>query len=172
MHYKLVERFGPEDGDRWRSYLEWRGLNLTSFDSVDGILRPDLFEPESVEDWHNCVNEDDKLNLITSLDYAKKILDRYDNPALIGVEIELEEEGYVPMDGLLGFDIIDAYCDVSLVTNWGTDEESIINNYVMANGLIGELVPALRIRDSLRKGFSEDSHAEQCEVWAIYRVAI
>ena len=168
MFYKIVERFGPEDGDRWQSYLEWRGLNLTTFDSVDGILRPDLFEPESDEDWHNSVNEPNRLNLITNLGYAKGILDRYDNPVLIGVEIELEE-GYVAKYGLLGFDIIDGYCDVSLVTNWGTDEEGIIDNYVMTNGLIGDLDRALQIRDSLRKEFSEDSHAEDCEVWAIYR---
>jgi hypothetical protein len=169
MYYKIVERFGPEDGDRWQNYLEWRGLNLSSFDSMDGILRPDLFKPESDEDWRNCVNEQFKLNLITNLEYARGILDRYDNSVLVGVEIELQE-GYNPEDGLLGFDIIDSYCDVSLVTNWGTDEESIINNYVMNNGLIGALGRALQIRDLLRKEFSEDSHAENCEVWAVYRV--
>lgn len=169
MYYKIVERFGPQDGEKWQTYLEWRGLNLASFDSVDGILRPDLFEPESDEDWHNCVNENDKLSLITNLDHAARILSRYDNPVLVGVEIDLEE-GYVPKDGLLGFDIIDGYCDVSLVTNWGTDEEGIINNYVMPNGLIRDFNRALQIRNLIRKKFSEDSHAENCEVWGIYSV--
>lgn len=168
MYYKIVRRFCPEEGDRWRGYLEWRGLNLTSFDSVDGILRPDLFEPESDEDWRNCVNANFKLGLITNLGYAKSILERYDNPALIAVEIELEE-GYVPNDGLLGFDIIDGHCNVSLVTNWGTDEEGIVNDHVMPNGLIGDLARALQVRDSLRKRFPEDPHAENCQVWAIYR---
>ena len=61
MYYKIVEKFGPENGDRWERYLDCRGLDLIKFDSVDGVLRPDLFEPESNEDWKNCVNEDFKL---------------------------------------------------------------------------------------------------------------
>ena len=56
-----MEKFGPEDGDKWKRYLDLRGLNLTKFDSVDGILRPDLFAPDSDEDWQHCVNENDKL---------------------------------------------------------------------------------------------------------------
>jgi len=169
MYYKIVEKFGPVDEEKWQSYTEWRGLDLTAFDSVDSILRPDLFLPESKEDWDNCVNEDNKLNLITNLDYARKILGRYEDSVIVGVEIELEE-GYVPGDGFLGYDIIDGYCDISLVTNWGTDEENIISKSVMPNGLIGDLDRALQLRDTLRKEFSEDAHAENCEVWAIYRV--
>lgn len=169
MYYKIVDRFCSQDGEKWHTYLESRGLNLASFDSVDGILRLDLFEPESDEDWHNCVNENYKLSFITNLDYATRILNRYDNSVLVGVEIELEE-GYVPKDRLLGFDIIDGYCDVSLVTNWGTDEEDIINSHVMPNGIICDFSRALQIRNLLRKKFSEDPHAENCDVWAIYSV--
>jgi hypothetical protein len=171
MYYKIVERFGPEHKDKWQSYIQWRGLDLTAFDSVDGILRPDLFMPESKEDWDNCVNEDNKLNLITNLDYARKILGRYEDSVIVGVEIELEE-GYGPEDGFLGYDIIDGYCDISLVTNWGTDEEDLLSEHVMTNGLIGDLNRALQIRDTLRKEFPEDAHAENCEVWAVYRVDV
>lgn len=169
MYYKIIEKFGPEDGDKWRGYLQWRGLDLEKFDSVDSGLRPDRFEPVSNEDWQNCVLEDFKINLITNLGYAKKIIDQYDNSVLIGVDIEIDE-GYQPNENLLGFDIIDVSCGVSLVTNWGTDEEGLFVNDVMPNGLIGSLLRALQIRDTLRKGFSEDSHAENCEVWAIYGV--
>ena len=167
MYYKIVEKFGPDNGDRWRDYLQWRGLNLTSFDSVDGILRPNLFDPESKEDWANCVNENCKLNLITNINYAKFILNQYKNAALVGVNIELDES-YTPREGLLGFDIIDGYCDVSLVTNWGADEAGILNQHIMPNGLIKDLYQALKIRDLLRKDYSNDSHAGSCEVWAIY----
>ena len=169
MYYKVVERFGPDAGDKWQSYLKWRGLNLTSFESVDGILRPDLFEPETKDDWQNCVNADFKLGLITSLAYARTILTRHENATLVGVEIELEA-GYSPKDGLLGFDIIDGYCDVSLITNWGTDEKDDFSEHVMPNGLIGDPTRALQVRNSLRKCYPEDSHAQGCEVWAIYRV--
>jgi hypothetical protein len=171
LYYKIIEKFGPENGEKWQNYLEWRGLELKSFDSVDGILRPDLFIPESKDDWRNCINEDYKLNLITNFDYARNILDRYEEPLIVGVDIELED-GYVPRDGFLGFDIIDGYCDISLVTNWGTDGEDIISKHVMSNGLIEDFDSTLRLRDRLRDDFSEDAHAEACEVWGVYRVAI
>jgi hypothetical protein len=169
MYYKIVEKFGPEDGDKWEGYLEWRGLNLIQFDSVDGILRPDLFTPESKEDWNNCVNEDFKLNLITNLKYANNILKRFDNSVLVGVEIELQDN-YSPKLGILGFDIIDGYCDVSLITNWGNEEKELIDKHVLQNGLIRNLDQAIRIRNILRDQFSEDSHAEACEVWAVYEI--
>ena len=125
--------------------------------------------PESKENWHNCVNEDNKLSFITSLDYARKVLDQHENAIIVGVDVELEE-GYVPGDEFLGFDIIDGYCDISLVTNWGSDEKGLISKYVMTNGLIGDLTRALQIRDTLRSKFPEDPHAGNCTVWGIYKV--
>ena len=74
---------------------------MTCFDSVDGILRPDLFGSRSHEYWANCVNENYKLNLITNSNYARKILHRYHNANLVGVEIGMAE-AYVPNDGLSG----------------------------------------------------------------------
>ncbi len=106
MYYKIVEKFGPEDGDNWKKYIDWRGLSLIKFDSVDGILRPDLFEPDSKDDWQNSVNEDYKLSLITNLEYAKSGQNRYDNSILVGVDIDINE-GYAPGTGFVGFDIID-----------------------------------------------------------------
>ncbi len=101
---------------------------MTSFDSVDGILRLDLFEPSSNEDWNHCVKKVCKFNFIKNLVYAKMILNRYENPVLVGVEIELER-GYLSKNQLLGYDIIDGNYDVSLITNWGTDEEGLMNPY-------------------------------------------
>ncbi len=103
--------------------------NLTPFDSLDHVLRPDLFTPQSEENWQHCVKEHFKLNLITDLEYARIILMRYDDAVLVGVDIELEE-GYVVKNHLLGFDILDSYCAISLVTNW-IPEEDCIDGYVM-----------------------------------------
>ena len=169
MRYKIVEYFGPNNRNKWDDYLRWRKLDLSCFDSIDCGLRPDLFEPESMQDWCNCVNQDYKLNLITNLDYAKAIFSRYVNAVLVGVDIALGED-YILQEGLLGFDIIDGYCDVSLVTNWGTDAENLVNPHIMPNGLIADLAQALQIRNLLRQSFAEDPHAEECEVWAVYQV--
>ena len=169
MYYKIVERFGLERGKEWLDYLEWRGLALTSFDSVDGSLRFDLFEPESTRDFQNSVNEDFKTSLITNLEFARSVIDRYENAMIVGVDIELDAS-YVAGKGLLGYDIVDAYCDVSLVTNWGSDTKGVIGDIVGSNGLIADLPTALKTRDALRAKYGEDPHAEKCEVWAIYDV--
>ena len=169
MYYKIVGQFGSDAGDKWEEYLKWRGLNLASFDSVDGILRPDLFEPVSGDDWQNCVGGQYKSNMITNLEYAKRIFEGIDNSLLVGVEIELMED-YVPKPGILGYDIIDSYCDVSLVTNCGTEDKDLIDKYVMPNGLIGNKVHAFHVRNMLRETYPEDSHAGACEVWAVYEV--
>ena len=171
MYYKIVKKFGPDDGERWEGYIKWRGLNLIKFDSVDGILRPDLFTPESGEDWRNCVNENFKLNMITDLKYANSVLKRYENSSLVGVEIDIQE-GYTPGSGFLGFDIIDEYCDVSLITNWGNEKNDSIDKYLMSNGLISSVDKAFEIRDKLRNDFGEDSHAKACQVWAIYEIVL
>jgi hypothetical protein len=173
MYYKVVERFGPEDGDVWLEYLKFCGFShLTRFDSVDGMLRPDLFAPESEEDWMNCVNADFKLSLITNLEYAKKaakkIMTREKKAELVGVDIELKK-GYSPGPLLCGYDIIDRYCDNSLVTNC-PNKELINPADILENGLIADFERALELRDLLRETCPDDDHACECEVWAVYRV--
>ena len=167
MYYKIIEKFGPSDEERWQSYLNWRQLDLTCFDSIDGILSPDLFNPKSQEDWENCVKADFKLHLITNSNYAKRIVSRYHNANVVGVETELDEV-YEPKEGLLGYDIIDG--SISVLTNWGADEEGLLNPYLMPNGLIGDLAQALYILNSLRKKFPNDLHVIESEVWAVYSV--
>lgn len=167
MFYKIIEKFGPESGDRWKSYIEWRKLPLDSFDSVDNMMRPDLFEPTTAEDWENCVNEDYKLSLLTNLDYAKALAKQNTNSEIVGVEIELDSPP-ADIDGLLGFDIIDGYCANSLLTNWGIADLSFIDEKLGKNGLISGFAEAKALRDQLRSEFPEDSHANKCSVWAIY----
>ena len=170
MYYKIIEKFGTEH-EGWKKFTEFRKLKLTRFDSVDGILCPDLFKPESEEDWANCVNDNFKLNLITNLKYARSILKRFKNAILVGVDIELEKD-YMPKDNLLGFDIIDGYCDVSLLTNWGNDEDGIFVDIIKDNGLIEDLETALKTRDTLRYNYPKDPHAEKCEVWGFIKLIL
>ncbi|MDW6017139.1 hypothetical protein SBW85_05055 [Vibrio plantisponsor] len=168
MYFKIVEQFGPESGDSWNEYLEWRKISFERFDSVDSMMRPDLFEPKTSKDWDNCVNEDYRLNLLTSLDFAKASAREHSNYEIVGVEIELENSPS-EVEGLLGFDIIDSYCATSLLTNWGIDDLGFINEKLGNNGLISNFSDAKALRDRLRSEFWEDSHAHECSVWAIYR---
>lgn len=169
MNYKIVQRFGPEDGERWEKYLAWRRIELTRFDSLDNILRPDLFNPTSPEDWENCVNEDFKLSIITNAPFAEEILKRFPHAVLVGVESDLDEQ-YVPSPGLEGYDILDGYCSVSLLANWGSDEEQLVTPFMGENALIHSLPKALELRNLLRNRFPGDPHAQECQVWAVYRI--
>lgn len=171
MFYRIVSKFGPADGARWHGYLKWRRLShLTRFDSVDGILRPSLFVPKSEDDWRYCVNADFKTDLITDLGYARSILSCFENAEIVGVDCDVESD-YVPAANFLGYDIIDGDCYVSVLTNWGTDEENLMTSAVSENGLILDLKKAIEIRDKLRSLFSEDGHAADCTVWGIYSCA-
>jgi hypothetical protein len=168
MLYRILSRFGPEDGAKWQEYLQWRGLRLDRFDSIDSILRPSLFNPETVLDWDNCVQADYRLDLITSLDYATSILGRYKNVVIVGVQPDVDSVRKTV--GLSGYDVIDAFSGISLLTNWGVDEEMIMTPHIASNGLVMEIERALAIRDELRQRFPEDDHANQCTVWGVYRV--
>jgi hypothetical protein len=169
--YKVVEPFGPESGDAWTSYINWtHQATMERFDSADGMLREDCFEPQTKEDWKNCVNENFKLNLITNLEYARTIQGRNQGSVIVGVDIELES-GYREDKGLLGYDIVEEYCHISLITNWGTDGDEFEKIEFKRNGLIGELNEALALRDTLRANYPGDSHASNCHVWAIYEIS-
>ena len=170
LYYKIVQYFGP-NSENWSTYISWRKTNLNSFDSVDCMFRPDLFLPKSERDWANCVNEDFKLHLITNLDYAKEIIHRYPNGNIVGVQPDINSD-HICKDGLSGYDIIDSYWYISLITNWEENGNNSFCRYLMDNGLIGNLNQALQIRDFLHKKFPEDPHAKRCAVWAIYRIDI
>ena len=170
MMYKVVEKFGPDSGAKWTDYIKWTGLHhLRRFDSVDSMLRPTFFSPGSTEDWANCVNEDYKLDLITNLEYANKVLSKYDNAEIVGVEIDVKE-GYIAGDGFLGYDIIDEYCSNSLITNCGSDSHPFDRSIIKDNGLIHDLKDASRAKEQLIADPAGDSHSAACTVWAIYKV--
>ena len=144
LYYKIVQYFGP-NSENWSTYISWRKTNLNSFDSVDGMFRPDLFLPKSERDWANCVNEDFKLHLITNLDYAKEIIHRYPNGNIVGVQPDINSD-HICKDGLSGYDIIDSYWYISLITNWEANGNNSFCRYLMDNGLIGNLNQALQIK--------------------------
>ena len=57
MLYKIIESFSRADGARWTGYCDWRGLQFERFDSIDGIMRPSLFQKPEDDDWAHIVNE-------------------------------------------------------------------------------------------------------------------
>ena len=166
--YTIVDSFGPSSGDSWTSYCQWRGLPLEGFDSMDGILRPSLFHPVDEADWEHVVNEDFRLHYLTDLSYARAKLAAMGHGDLIGVRFDDHDEGCL---SFLGYDLIDDHLDISLLTNWGNDNE-MINRALGPRGLVRDFVTISNIRDHLLATCPTDGHVESCRIVSIYSAEI
>ncbi len=160
MYYILIEKFGPTD-ERWNKYSQWAGLeHCTEFCSVDGIMRPNLFDLDSAEDWANCINEDFKTDIITNLAYAQKLLPEFSNAEIVGIIIDpRSSKEEIPTNHKhLGFDIIEGEGSISLLTNWGGKERGVPNLKLTQRALIDDMEYAYQIREFLRKNFNQDNN--------------
>ena len=71
-------------------------------------------------------------------------------------------------EAFLGFDIIDSYNSVSLLTNWGNEMETI-NQALASNALITDWETARKIHEELHEHWGNDGHVEGCRIVSIYR---
>jgi hypothetical protein len=172
MNYIITEKFGP-GSKNWDAYAQWAGLErCEAYYSIDGLMRKGLFTPETTEDWDNCVQEDYKLHLITNLDYAKEVFKKFSNAEILGVVRDPRSfnEGILPNHMLVGYDIIDGYNDISLITNWGGKES--IDVKLNEAALIEDIDQAYQLKGKLRREYPEEPHASECEVWAVYKLNV
>lgn len=167
MLYTIIKSFGPEDGERWQDYCQWRGIAFGRFDSIDGMLRENLFHTPEDEDWSHIVNADYMLHLITDLAFAIKKQRDIGEGEIIGIKTDDHDEG---ADNFLGYDIIDGYWDISLLTNWGNDHKWI-NTLLRKNALLGTLSEAQEIHKYIMTQFPEDPHALDCKIISIYSIS-
>jgi hypothetical protein len=149
MLFTIVEDFGKTLGESWSSYLEWRGVSLERFDSLDGMLRPSLFTPETVEDWGHVVA-------------ARKVHFSLGTGVIVGFSYSDHEE---INERFLGYDIIDGWCDVSLLTNRGNDFE-IVNQ-----ALVPTLSQIENIHRHLLANHGDDNPVMGCRIISVYSTA-
>ncbi|WPD20999.1 MAG: hypothetical protein SD837_12395 [Candidatus Electrothrix scaldis] len=165
MLYTIVQPFGSDDGERWTGYCQWRGLEFKRFDSIDGILRPSLLRGPEDADWPHIVNQDFMLHFIKDLEYACHKLEQIGKGEIVGVELE----DHKPDDQhFLGYDILDGYFDVSLLTNWGNDI-ALINDSLMLNGLVADFDQVNMIHQYLVSNYGDDDHVKGACVVSLYR---
>ena len=168
MLYTIVEDFGPELGEAWFNYNEWRGLDFSRFDSLDGILRPSLFDPTTDEDWNHVVCEDFALSHLTDFLYAQKKHRKIGSGSLVAFSYENHDETH---KRFVGYDIIDGYCDVSLLTNWGNDLD-FINQALGSNALLPRIQQAQTIHQQLLKDHSDDNHVPGSKIISVYSTPV
>ncbi len=172
MIFKVVKRFGPESDTAWARYLEWSGLNfLTGFDSIDAILRPDLFQPVTSDEWANSVSKDFRLNQITGLPYARQILAKFLEGVIVGVDWNVDMSHQPSLEWqLLGYDVIDLKSGISLLTNWKQSlQESVdAGKALQKNGLLQNISSAVFFSDEVSRKFKDDFHVLNRGICAIY----
>jgi hypothetical protein len=164
MLYTLIEPFSPNDGARWTNYCAWRGLEFERFDSVDGALRPSLFLEPTGEDWSHIVNESFMLHYFVDRQYAELKRREIGRGDLVGLEFHAHDESAT---GFLGYDLIDCYNDISLLTNWGNDV-GIVNRSISGTGLIRERALIEEVKSELLLSYGADSHVQGCKIVSIY----
>jgi hypothetical protein len=172
MLYKVINQFKKEDDvESWNNYIKFSGLSqIEEFCSLDSNLNDSVFTPESEEDWKNCVNEDCKFNMIDKIDYAKKILHNHPGTRIFGLVIKPQNISNTEAEKLLGYDILDGYYSNSLLTNCGGFPDIFPNSIINQFGLLDDRMKAYEIRDKLKSQYSEDAHAKECEVVAVFSI--
>ena len=162
--FTIVEDFGPSDGEAWTHYLEWRSIHFERFDSLDGMLRQSLFTPESIDDWDHVVCRNFMVSYLKDFDYAQQVQLRIGAGSLMGFSYSEHDESD---EGFLGYDIIDGYCDISLLTNWGNDVE-MVNRALGSNALVPTLGQVESIHAFLTSHHGDDNHVKDCRVISVY----
>ena len=171
MNYLILKKFGLDCKD-WCAYSKWAGLeHCTKYYSLDKTFRKSMFCPKSDEDWKNCVNEDFKTDILTNIGYAKKIIHKYPDSEVVGIIKNpiLKDFDISPDHTLMGYDILDASNNVSLLTNWGekgSKENIQLNDFA----LVDDIKTVYEWAEKLRKDFATDPHACNCQVWAVFKV--
>jgi hypothetical protein len=115
-------------------------------------LRPSLFDAADDSDWEHIVDESFMLHLITDLEHARHKHIQIGSGDLVA--LRFEEHDTKDLD-FLGFDIIDGYCSLSLLTNWGNDVE-IINRSLATNALLAEFETAQQVIEALQNTWGDD----------------
>jgi hypothetical protein len=165
MYFTIVENFSPS-AESWKDYCAWRGIEFERFDSIDGILRPSLFTTPEGEDWNYVVQEDFRLHLITDLDYARRKRSMIGSGDLVGIRFDRPSN---TDSRFLGFDLIDGYFDISLLTNFGNDI-NLINQLISVNALVLNRRDIEQIQEHLLSEFPDDPHVKRCQIVSIYNV--
>ena len=131
------------------------------------MLRPALFNgPENDNEWDYVLQEHFMLQFIKEHSFAVTKIKEIGKGIIVGVKCEKHD---ATSDDFLGYELLDSYYDVSLLTNWGNDH-SLINESISENGLVKSFETIQRIKNDLVSNYSEDAHAQKPNIISIYKV--
>ena len=168
------ERFGPDTHpDAWKGYIDFSGFHhIQELVSADSILCGDAITALMDEDWNHNVHADNRVTLFTDFEYLvhRTGVDLSRHNILAIFEKPRKDDQNPPTDfQLCGFDILDSYDSVSVLTNCGQYPGIMDPKEVNRFGLLSNLDRANSIAEILRIAFPDENHCCDCRVWSIAR---
>jgi hypothetical protein len=171
--YAAHRRFDPSAGERWRSFVQWSGFhNIDEVVSTDQMLCPNLVEELIDADWEHNLHKDSKLHLFRDLEYLKRRVNYDARVHNLLCLVERPKAPVFPEAGfeLCGYDILDSFDSVSVLTNCGPFPHIFLPSELNRCALLDDLERAWQIAAAIRGSEPEDPHCSDCRVWAICRL--
>ena len=174
MYYTAIERFDPNNGERWIGYTRWLGrTDLKRVVTLDSLLCPAVVHVESGADWEFVAKEDFMLDFFTDLNFVLRRVAGRRASVVVAVirEPSAADVGDFsdPNFEFAGFDVVDTQLLASALLSSGRFPEVYkVSELSEESGLIRLRKRAFDIRDRLRKCYP-DCEKAKCHVWAIWR---
>ncbi len=158
--------------ESWENYIQFSGFrHIKELVTADQILCPNLVEEITREDWNHNVQADNRINWFSDYLYLKNRVN-FDHTKHNILAIREHPTVYAdppPYFENCGFDILDSFDSISVLTNCGQFPDIFNPDEVNDYGLIDDLARAIDIADSLRRIHFDDPHCKDCKVWQIAR---
>lgn len=171
--FAAYQRFDPQCGDSWASYIEWSGLHhVREIISTDPMLCPSLIDTLIDDDWNFNIHADNRCYFFSDADYLKRRI-KYDSSRHNILALS-EQPTQIPemINGFefCGYDILDSFDSISVLLNCGGFPTIFATDDHNEFGLVDDLDHATKIAKTIRETNSEEPHCKDCRVWGIARL--
>lgn len=172
--FTAVQQFDPNDGGRWRDYIQWSGLtHLREVVSLDILLCPNLVGELVPEDWEYNVHEDFKLHLFRDAEYICRRTQGKDRVQILALMQNPAENDFSNFAHsrfqFRGFDLVELQTGISALVNCGGFDNAFVAADLSDCGLLPELSKALEVQKRLRTEYPDEHHVN-CDLWAIWKM--
>lgn len=172
--YTARKRFNPLNIDSWKwdDYIQFSGfLHIKELITGDYLLCPNLVQEIADDDWEHIVNEDFRTHWFCNYSYLKSRVnfDPIQHNILAIQECPIDYTDPPSCFENCGFDILDSFDSISVLTNCRQFLNVFNPNEVNEYGLINNLAQAIHIAENLKKLNFADPHSQDCKIWQIAR---
>jgi len=173
-YYAAIERFGPDNGERWVGFTRWLGrTDLKRIVTLDSSLCPTVVHPESADDWQFVAREEFMIDFFTDPNFVRRRLDSERPSEIVAVARDPSAEivaGFPHADfELAGFDLVDAQFTGSVIFKPDRFPGAVnVSKLSPESGLLKSRDWAFKVRDMLARKHPDREDA-RCFVWAVWR---